>query len=142
MQKSHLIEVGGLAVLVVVLLMFYGLSGGKSLKMGGGNPAPAPVQVQTTPIASQSSVLATRTFEIIDHRLSPETLVVKPGERIAFFNKDQSEHELLSEDQKTINTGKLQLNQTSILVAPEKPGNYGFASVKFPQTKGTLVVQK
>jgi plastocyanin len=82
---------------------------------------------------------ATHTVVLEGMKMHPETLTVKPGDRIVWQNKDVVPHTATAAgvfDSKSIAPGKSWSVQ-----APKKAGKYDYVCTFHPGIKATLVVQ-
>ncbi len=80
------------------------------------------------------------TIEVKNFKYSPETLTVKPGEKITVIDRDSTGHSITADDG-SFDSGVLEQGVPGTITAPTKPGTYAFHCVPHPSIKGTLVVE-
>lgn len=106
----------------------------------------SPTSIKTsTPSESQSSqsVNSEAAITIQNFAFSPNTVTVKPGEKITVTNKDTVGHTVTSDDGTSFDTGILGQGQSATITAPTKPGTYGFNCTPHQTSMtGTLTVEE
>ena len=89
--------------------------------------------------AAVKSAAKTHTVIIENMAFNPQSLTVKPGDRIVWINKDLFPHTATA-DAKAFDSHSIDANATWTLVAG-KAGVYTYACAFHPTMKGTLKVQ-
>ena len=79
---------------------------------------------------------------IADFRYEPETITVATGQPVTFLNSDVAPHTATADDEKSFDTGRLEIEEEGELVFDE-PGTYSYFCDFHPFMKGTVeVVEK
>jgi plastocyanin len=80
-------------------------------------------------------------IEIKDFHFDPETLTVKPGEKITWINRDEEPHLVVSVEKQFTKSPPLDTNQEFTITAGA-PGTYTYFCSVHPKMTGTIVVEK
>ena len=113
-----------LAILMAMLGLVLGCSGGASSSMGGGGgAAPTP-----------------DTIMIKNFAYEPATLTVAPGATITVINQDSAPHTVTAGD-KSFDSGTITGGQRGTITAPAKPGSYSYICTIHQYMTGTLMVK-
>lgn len=147
MNKNIMIAVGAVVVLAGAGVFFLGQNKATT-------PAPTPTTVETTPVETVPTGVATdgamkkdegmmtkASVETKNFAFVPAMLTVKAGEKITFTNRDGAKHSVTSTDGTSFDTGLLGKDESATFTAPTKPGSYPFYCTLHPNMKGTLVVE-
>lgn len=103
---------------------------------------PAQPQESSKPSSTNDDkVVSGAAAEISGFKFAPETLKVKAGQTVKFTNRDSVGHTVTADDGTSFESGLLGKDQSGTIVAPSKPGSYGFHCSPHPNMKGTLVVE-
>ena len=112
----------------------WGVAAAGLLLAGAAAPAAAVKSAAAVPPAAK-----TYTVVIENMAFNPQTLTVKPGDRIVWINKDLFPHTATA-DAKAFDSHSIDANASWTLVAA-KAGVYAYACAFHPTMKGTLTVQ-
>lgn len=103
---------------------------------------PAQPQESAKPSTDRDDKVTSGTVaEISGFKFTPEILTVKAGQTVKFTNRDSVAHTVTADDGTSFESGLLGKDQSGTIVAPSKPGSYGFHCSPHPNMKGTLVVE-
>src|SRR5262252_2030074 len=80
-------------------------------------------------------------IEIKDFAFNPQTITVKSGQKITWFNRDEEPHTVVSVEKQFKKSTALDTDQTYTIVAGA-PGTYSYFCSVHPKMTGTIVVQK
>ena len=86
-----------------------------------------------------AALAATHTVTIEGMKFEPQTLTVKPGDRVVWRNKDVVPHTATA--QGAFDTGSIAAGASGSRPVPAKAGSYGYVCTFHPGMKATLVVQ-
>ncbi len=78
---------------------------------------------------------------IKDFHFSPETLTVKPGEKVTWINRDDEPHTVVSVEKQFKKSAALDTDQEFTITAGA-PGTYTYYCSVHPKMTGTIVVEK
>jgi plastocyanin len=78
---------------------------------------------------------------IKDFHFSPETLIVKSGEKVTWINRDEEPHTVVSVEKKFKKSSALDTDQEFTITAGA-PGTYTYFCSVHPKMIGTIVVEK
>ena len=101
----------------------------------------APPQENTKPAAEATTQNQVADIEISGFKFGPNSLTVKSGQVIKVTNRDSVGHTVTADDGTSFESGLLGKDQSGIITAPTKPGNYPYHCSPHPTMKGTLVVE-
>jgi plastocyanin len=76
---------------------------------------------------------------IANFRYDPETITVEPGQPVTFVNSDVAPHTATADDEKSFDTGRLEIEDEGELTFDE-PGTYGYFCDFHPFMRGTVEV--
>ena len=102
---------------------------------------PAPAREDAKPTAESASQSQAADIEISGFKFSPTTLTVKAGQIVKVTNRDSVGHTITADDGSSFESGLLGKDQSGTIIAPAKPGSYGFHCAPHPNMKGMLVVE-
>lgn len=80
-------------------------------------------------------------IEIKDFAFNPQTITVKPGEKITWINRDEEPHTVVSVGKKFQKSSALDTDQEFSIIAGA-PGTYEYFCSVHPKMTGTIIVQK
>ena len=78
---------------------------------------------------------------IKDFHFTPETLTVKPGEKITWINRDEEPHTVISVEKQFKKSAPLDTDD-EFTVTAGAPGIYSYFCSVHPKMTGTIVVEK
>jgi plastocyanin len=81
------------------------------------------------------------TIEIKDFAFNPQTLTVKPGEKITWINRDEEPHTVVSVEKQFKKSSALDTDQEFTITAGT-PGTYTYFCSVHPKMTGTIIVKK
>ena len=113
-----------LGILMAMLGLVQGCSGGVSGSVGGGGGA----------------ALTPDTIVIKNFAYEPATLTVAPGAPITVINQDSAPHTVTAGD-KSFDSGTIAGGQRGTITAPAKPGSYSYICTIHQYMTGTLIVK-
>jgi plastocyanin len=86
------------------------------------------------------------TIEIKNNSFVPDTLTVKPESVIVFYNKDQAEYTVTSNNVNQDTEGyfyvKVPAAERATAVEYEQEGTYTYSLISHPNIRGTIIVKK
>ena len=80
-------------------------------------------------------------IEIKDFAFNPQTLTVKSGEKVAWINRDEEPHTIVSVEEQFKKSTALDTDQEFTITAGA-PGTYNYFCSVHPKMTGTIVVEK
>jgi len=80
-------------------------------------------------------------IEIKDFAFNPQTITVKPGEKITWINKDEEPHTVVSVEKQFKKSSALDTDQ-EFTVVTGSPGTYSYFCSVHPKMTGTIVVTR
>jgi len=80
-------------------------------------------------------------IEIKDFAFNPQTLTVKPGEKVTWINRDEEPHTIVSVEKQFKKSTALDTDQEFTITAGA-PGTYNYFCSVHPKMTGTIVVEK
>src|SRR2546423_13783315 len=78
---------------------------------------------------------------IKDFHFTPQTLTVKPGEKITWINRDDEPHTVVSVEKQFKKSAPLDTDQEFTVIAGA-PGTYSYFCSIHPKMTGTIIVEK
>jgi plastocyanin len=91
---------------------------------------------------NSAGVVAKQTkIEIKDFAFNPQTITVKSGERITWFNRDEEPHTIVSVEKQFKKSSPLDTDQ-EFTVTAGAPGTYSYFCSVHPKMTGTIIVEK
>ena len=80
-------------------------------------------------------------IEIKDFAFNPQTLTVKPGEKVIWINRDEEPHTVVSVEKQFKKSTALDTDQEFTITAGA-PGTYTYFCSVHPKMTGTIIVEK
>jgi len=80
-------------------------------------------------------------IEIKDFAFNPQTITVKPGEKITWINRDEEPHTVVSVEKQFKKSTALDTDQEFTVVAGS-PGTYSYFCSVHPKMTGTIIVKQ
>ena len=80
-------------------------------------------------------------IEIKDFAFNPQTLTVKPGEKITWTNRDEEPHTIVSVEKQFKKSTALDTDQEFTITAGA-PGTYNYFCSVHPKMTGIIIVEK
>ena len=80
-------------------------------------------------------------IEIKDFAFNPQSITVKPGEKVTWINRDEEPHTIVSVEKQFKKSTALDTDQEFTITAGP-PGTYGYFCSVHPKMTGTIVVEK
>jgi plastocyanin len=80
-------------------------------------------------------------IEIKDFAFNPQTLTVKPGEKVTWINRDEEPHTIVSVEKQFKKSTALDTDQEFTITAGT-PGTYNYFCSVHPKMTGIIIVEK